>query len=701
MSRMCVHVVFACLVGVLVAGATLPVVSQESLEPRVPALKSDPYDLPAHTPVVQIVVKFHEGTRVRLRGGSLTTLPRSAREALRLRELGLSEEGVRADFGRLRSLIASSPLVHGGLRRLFTQDEASLESRKLRAELRSGRELADLALYYQIPLPEGTVFADTQGLVAALNELDAIEIAYADPPAEPAAVKEPRLVTAAAVTPNFQSLQGYLNAAPQGIDAFYAWGFAGGRGSGKISIVDIEQGWRTTHEDLPALFHTWGINSSATDNVNHGTAVLGELAARDNGLGVTGIVNRAKIGYSSANQQVSWFTIYSVANAVNNAGDVTGGPGGLILIEQHKQGPANSSSCTCNTSQCDYIPMEYWQAEYDAIAQAVVEGNVVVEAGGNGSSNLDDAAYSSRFNRSYRDSGAIIVAASFSSSRNPTCWTNWGSRIDVHAWGENVMTLGYGTYYNGGTADKLYTSTFGGTSSASPIVTGAAASLQGVAINLGHGFLHPKTVRQILRDTGTPQVPGSKNIGPMPNLRGALDLLIADRPNCVGLGGAYISHFTEPACTGAEHYYTPYDGYNGGVRRSWDGQGCAGTLLRTVTNRSWRDSAGECHDSWSSGNTLNEFVAIYRPTCACGESNCAPAEGAYISHFTELGCTGEEHYYTPYDQFSGQRRSWDGGGCLGSVLRTVTNRSYRDWTGECHDEWPDGNTLSDFVKVYR
>jgi hypothetical protein len=36
-----------------------------------------------------------------------------------------------------------------------------------------------------------------------------------------------------------------------------------------------------------------------------------------------------------------------------------------------------------------------------------------------------------------------------------------------------------------------------------------------------------------------------------------------------------------------------------------------------------------------------------------------------------------------------------------TMVRTVTNRSYRDTTGTCRDAWTSGNTLSDFVTVYR
>jgi hypothetical protein len=85
----------------------------------------------------------------------------------------------------------------------------------------------------------------------------------------------------------------------------------------------------------------------------------------------------------------------------------------------------------------------------------------------------------------------------------------------------------------------------------------------------------------------------------------------------------------------------------------------------------------------------------------CGEASCTPVMADYISHFTELNCTGEEHYYTPYFFFDGIRRSWNGMGCVGTVLRTVTNKSYKDASGTCYNAWPDGNTLTDFVRVYR
>lgn len=86
---------------------------------------------------------------------------------------------------------------------------------------------------------------------------------------------------------------------------------------------------------------------------------------------------------------------------------------------------------------------------------------------------------------------------------------------------------------------------------------------------------------------------------------------------------------------------------------------------------------------------------------ACGEASCTAVTAAYISHFTGADCTGTESYYTAYYGYDGVRRSWNGTGMAGTTLRTVTNRSYKDSGGTCYNAWPSGNTLSDFVTIYR
>jgi hypothetical protein len=69
----------------------------------------------------------------------------------------------------------------------------------------------------------------------------------------------------------------------------------------------------------------------------------------------------------------------------------------------------------------------------------------------------------------------------------------------------------------------FYTSTFNGTSSASPIVAGAVANLQGIAKNQFGTPLLPFQVRSLLRDTGSPQLGDTtQNIGPRPDLQAAI-----------------------------------------------------------------------------------------------------------------------------------------------------------------------------------
>jgi serine protease len=499
------------LISMLLAGMA----QAKDLLPRRAAQKEDAnYSLPQGTVVERVVLKFHEGTRVRWRDKVLIALDRDERQETEIARLGLTEAQIDADVAQAQLLVAVEPQALGIVPLLTTKEE-TLDQYKARGEQLSGEQLADLNLYFEVQLQPGTTYGKVEELLAELNRLLSVEIAYAEPPAEPAAVAQSFLPATELVTPSFQNQQGYLNAAPQGIDALYAWGISGGKGQG-VKIIDLEWAWRTTHEDMPPFFYTGGTQSASINDRNHGTAVMGEMVAKDNGIGVTGIANQAQAGYES-------FASQSTPSAITNA-SVAAGSGNVLLLEIHRQGPANGSPCdqNCNPGQCDYIAIEYWQADYDAIAAATANGRIVVEAAGNGSSNLDDPAYMNLFNRGVRDSKAILVAASLSTNLSPTCWTNWGSRIDAHGWGENVVTMGYGNLYNGGTEDQWYTNTFSGTSSASPIVTGAAASLQGAARAASLADRSPLAMRQLIASTGTPQNPNAKNIGPRPNLRAAM-----------------------------------------------------------------------------------------------------------------------------------------------------------------------------------
>src|SRR5262249_39080438 len=145
---------------------------------------------------------------------------------------------------------------------------------------------------------------------------------------------------------------------------------------------------------------------------------------------------------------------------------------------------------------------------------------------GNGAEDIDDALYDTPapgfpkdwknpFKRANRDSGAILVGAGapppgthgrdlYGPDRSRLDFSNYGSSVDVQGWGREVTTCGYGDL-QGGVEDGWYTDEFAGTSSASPVVVGALACMQGICRANHVALLTPATARPLLRATGSPQ----------------------------------------------------------------------------------------------------------------------------------------------------------------------------------------------------
>lgn len=443
----------------------------------------------------KVIVKFVDGMSVRLRGGSLraggTSLP------------------------EVDAILAKYP--EATLRRAFSTDERILEENKESGERISGRELADLngifMLTFDAPSQRGVDLANE------LLKLDIVEVAYLQ-----AVGEAPACADLFPATPSWVGNQNYLNAAPDGVNAYYAWAYhAGGNGAGPgFWVADLEWGWCTDHEDMNISAADVLNGLSGGSDVNHGTAVIGEIATCNNAYGMTGISHDVALKMCDFDSEASWAANITTADSFLL-------PGEVMLLEIHIWGGPSGEVCVCNCPQFEYVPVEWDFASFLAIQTATANGQIVVEAGGNGSMNLDHARYGGAFNINVRDSGAIIVGAGTNNGHAPECWTDYGSRIDVHGYGDSVFSTGYGDWFNQVGCNQDYTSSFSGTSSASPIITGVCADLQGIA-NLKYGIdLSAAQMRTAVKSGGTPQAaPLTKNIGPMPNLVNAINWIEPD-----------------------------------------------------------------------------------------------------------------------------------------------------------------------------
>ncbi|PEC65026.1 S8 family peptidase [Bacillus toyonensis] len=399
------------------------------------------------------------------------------------------------DMGPWKKLVDNFPGIT--IDRYFTTIEPS-KLQQLIQEIPPNNNPTNFMTYFVITCP---LNINPEDLAKELSSWESVDNTYVESgPTPPPLVNpddDPRSIN-----------EGYLDAAPTGIDARFAWNLIGGDGQG-IQFIDLEQGWNLTHEDLVGANITIvsGVNK---DFFSHGTSVLGEVVAVDNSTGCIGIAPSASTRVVSQWRTESTFnTADAILSAISvlNSGDV-------LLLE---------AQTTVGTST--FLPVEVEQAVFEAIKTGTDKGIIIIEAAGNGQNDLDSFTDSSgkqilnRNSPDFKDSGAIMVGAA--SSNNPHTrmnFSNYGSRIDCYAWGENIDTL------DGNVGENTkYTSNFGGTSGASPIIAGAALSIQGIAKQwLPTGLLTPQQMRSILSDpsNGTKSHdPDTDRIGVMPDIR--------------------------------------------------------------------------------------------------------------------------------------------------------------------------------------
>ncbi len=477
-----------------------------------------PRRVPAKEPLVaprgaehRIVVKFVDALRARaVAEGDLSVVAAVAQDEL---------ENVVAEHGL-------------AFIRAHTAADERLERLRERAAQRSGTEQPDLrGMMVAVPVDatRDGVWRAAQAL-HALPQVEFVALESLDAPPPPPAHD---------IAPTTEPLVGYQSyRTDAGLNFDYAWTLFGARGAG-VQVIDCEYAYNASHEDLQTLVtpqdDVWTYYTGY--GKHHGSAALGILAAGDNEYGMTGAVPDADVRFFPEHATVDGYfqgRMASIAAAVaaSEAGDV-------VLLEMQGYGPGG---------------MEGGPAEYDIGVWSVVKtatdaGVIVVAAVGNGGQDMDHPDYGAYHGRG--NSGAILVGAG-DMQQGAYSFSNYGTRVDVQAWGADVATIGYGNLrLYGGDPDQAYAVGFNGTSSASALVAAAAALTQSVALARLQRPLTPLEMRELLVETGRPQTGDlSRAIGPMPDLAAALpELLVRHKPELTSLEafGCYYLDTAVPA----------------------------------------------------------------------------------------------------------------------------------------------------------
>lgn len=393
--------------------------------------------------------------------------------------------------------------------------------------------------------------AAAEALLADLQREPLIEHAYIEPRfygAGAAAAAAPAQ-DLPPTTPLWTSHQHAHEPTPVGHGVRLAQGILGGRGRG-VGFRMLELSWILDHEDvskLTAANFLGGVPPLDLQQANHGVAGSSLLMADRNGYGITGIVDEIEPRFLSTDLNGGVENTMVAATAASQPGDVMM----LVLMVQIPQlGPGT------------WLPAEFFQAVFDATLTLSANDRILVVCAGNGNRSLDDPQLLRRFDRTFRDSGAIIVASTDAGLLVRAHYSNWGSRIDANAWGNQVYSAGYGNLFFGNNdVRQAYTDAYTGTSSSTPHIAGVVMSMQGAARRQLGRSLTLAEIQDALHDHGatTPDAIGRRpDLPAIFRALGIIDGLALDAPEVVP-GGVMSGTLEAPALQVAGLYLSPND----------------------------------------------------------------------------------------------------------------------------------------------
>ena len=328
-------------------------------------------------------------------------------------------------------------------------------------------------------------------------------------------------------TPDFEAQQTYLDAPGnrwRGLNVRKAWANqVTGKGA-RIHFCD--GGLYPQHEDLrgnPALKI---VSSEPNHNPQHGTASVGIILARPDGVGATGISHDSELYLYNNRTTDAQGNFQALKDLLRNVE-----PGDIVGVNRQ------TAHIDVLSTMLPSLHDKAWWTVMHALNQ---RGAVVVNAAANGSSKTladkgtqagqgVDLAHWPYF-QDHGDSGTILVGACESFDGKPHAYSNHDYRYRMlNAWGDSVVTLSYGRLQDLSGNDRDYTDAYAGTSSATPMVCGALSLIQSYAMEHHHIYLDGNQMHQLVMSSGyhDATLPDTDVLpmGARPNVHGALVLL--------------------------------------------------------------------------------------------------------------------------------------------------------------------------------